>query len=275
MGDVIGGGGTKLHVVDTGNPRGTPLVFVHGYCQSSGSWMRQVESDLGRDFRLVAFDLRGHGRSDKPEDPEAYKDPSLWADDLRGVLETLDVRRSVLVAWSYAGRLIGDYLRAYGTERVSAIAFVAAVTRTGKQYSASPFDELFPDVFSDDPATIGKVLQKFVTLCFARGFALDPRVAAEILAAEKVVPRIAREAMLKRGKLDYDDVLRALEVPVLCTHGASDDVVLRTSSEHIVKVVPNAKLSIYTGVGHSPFYEAPLRFNRELAEFASSLSSRA
>lgn len=236
--------------------------------------MRQLESDLGRDFRLVAFDLRGHGRSGKPEDPLAYKEPQLWADDVRGVLEGLDLRRAVLVGWSYAGRVIGDYLHAYGTERISAIAFVAAVTRTGKQYSAPPFDALFPDAFSDDPAALEPALQKFVGLCFARGFGLDPSVAAAILSAEKLVPRAAREAMLKRGKLDYDDVLRELKLPVLCVHGTGDDVILPLSSEHIAATVPGAKLSIYPGAGHSPFFEAPQRFNREIAELAA-LSSRA
>ena len=270
---MIGGGGVKLHVVETGNSSGIPLLFIHGYCQWSGSWMRQLESDLGRDFRLVALDLRGHGRSEKPEDPAAYKDPQLWADDVRGVLEGLDLRRAVLVGWSYAGRVIGDYLRAYGTERVGALAFVSAVTQTGNQYSAPQFNELFPDVFSDDPTTLEPVLKKFVSLCFARGFALDEDVAATILSAEKLVPRVAREAMLKRGKLEYDDVLRALKVPVLCVHGTVDDVIVPLSSEYIAGVVPGAKLSRYTGVGHSPFFEEPLRFNQEIAELA--LSSRA
>lgn len=272
MPEVIGGGGIKLHVREAGNPTGTPLVFLHGYCQSSGVWVRQLDSALARDFRLVMLDLRGHGRSEKPDDPLAYKDAKLWADDVRGVLEGLDLRRSVLVGWSYAGRVIGDYLRAYGTQRIGALAFVSAVTKTGDQFSAGPFSALFPDVFSDDAAVIEPALQKFVTLCFARGFALDERFGADMLAAERLVPRVAREAMLKRGKLDYDDVLRDLELPALCIHGTHDDVVLPVSSEHIAGVVPNAQLSLYPGVGHSPFFEAPERFNRELAELAKRVA---
>lgn len=257
---------------ESGNPQGIPLLFIHGYCQSSTAWTLQLNSALGRDFRLVAFDLRGHGASEKPEDSSAYKDAKLWADDVRSVLEGLDLRRTVLVGWSYGGRVIGDYLRAYGTQRVGALAFVNAVTQTGNQYSAQPFLELFPAVFSDDAAVIEPVLLKFAKLCFARGFVLDERVGAEIVAAERLVPQVAREAMLKRGKLDYDDVLRELELPVLCIHGTHDDVVLPLSSEHIATVVPNAQLSLYPGVGHSPFFEAPERFNRELAELAARVA---
>ena len=76
--------------------------------------------------------------------------------------------------------------------------------------------------------------------------------------------------MLKRGKLDYDDVLRQLKLPVRCVHGTEDDVILSLSSEHIAGIVPGAKLSIYPGAGHSPFFEAPQRFNRELTELATA-----
>ena len=62
---IIGGGGTRLHVVETGNPRGQAVLFIHGTSQCWLNWERQLNSDLARDYRLIAMDLRGHGASDE------------------------------------------------------------------------------------------------------------------------------------------------------------------------------------------------------------------
>src|SRR5262245_31686196 len=69
---VVGGGGTQLHVIETGNPNGRPILFVHGFSQCGLTWSRQLASDLANDFRLLAMDMRGHGLSDKPQ--EGYSD---------------------------------------------------------------------------------------------------------------------------------------------------------------------------------------------------------
>jgi pimeloyl-ACP methyl ester carboxylesterase len=66
-----------LNVVETGNPDGKPILFIHGLSGCGLVWGRQLGSELGRDFRLVAMDLRGHGMSAKPRD--AYGDSRLWA----------------------------------------------------------------------------------------------------------------------------------------------------------------------------------------------------
>jgi pimeloyl-ACP methyl ester carboxylesterase len=81
---IIGGGGTQLHVVETGNPNGRPILFIHGFSQCWRAWSRQLNSDLAEDHRLLAMDMRGHGLSDKPRD--AYADSKLWADDVNANL---------------------------------------------------------------------------------------------------------------------------------------------------------------------------------------------
>src|SRR4051812_33261258 len=109
---VMGGGDVQLHVAETGNPTGRPVLFIHGFSQSGLTWNRQMHSDLERDLRLVAMDIRGHGRSQRPRD--AYGDPLLWADDVHAVITELELDRPVLCGWSYGGVIVGDYLRAYG-----------------------------------------------------------------------------------------------------------------------------------------------------------------
>jgi pimeloyl-ACP methyl ester carboxylesterase len=78
------------------------------------------------------------------------------------------------------------------------------------------------------------------------------------------VPAAVR-ANLGARELDDDDVLRALEVPLLVTHGRKDSVVLPAMAEHVLATCPTAEASWYEGVGHLPHLEEPERFNRELA----------
>jgi non-heme chloroperoxidase len=96
---VTGGAGVTLHVEETGNPAGHPVLFVHGLSQCRLAWDRQLRSGLGRDLRLVAMDLRGHGLSEKTRD--AYGDPSAWAADIHTVVTELGMERPILCAWSY------------------------------------------------------------------------------------------------------------------------------------------------------------------------------
>ena len=65
--------GLTISAQDWGNPAGPEILFIHGFSQSHMSWMRQVDSDLAKEFHIVTYDLRGHGNSDKPLDPAAYR----------------------------------------------------------------------------------------------------------------------------------------------------------------------------------------------------------
>src|SRR5262245_44131324 len=89
---VSGGAGTSLHVIDTGNSRGRPILFIHGFSQCSLAWTRQLSSDLGNDYRLVAMDLRGHGLSGRPQE---YSQSQVWADELYATIQSMNLDRPV------------------------------------------------------------------------------------------------------------------------------------------------------------------------------------
>ena len=264
---VRGGGGIELNVAVSGSPAGPPIVFVHGYLQAAPVWRKQFESGLARDFRLVALDLRGHGNSEKPLVAEAYTDSKLWADDVHGVLEQLDLRDAVIVGWSYAGYVIADYLRFYGQERFGAIVLVSAVTRRGdanvRNFADRRFAQLFPALFSADKAEYRTAVEGMVDILVADPARIDAATREQFIATAECVPAVARESMQRRN-VENDDVLSALTLPALCIHGAQDAVVLRASSEHNARTIPGAKLTTYEGVGHSAFFEDSERFNHEL-----------
>ena len=100
--------------------------FIHGFAQSYLSWMRQVNSDLAKEFRIVTYDLRGHGNSDKPLDKARYQDNKAWGDEVQAVMDAAGLKRPVLVGWSYAGRVISDYVTTHGAGKLAGINFVDA-----------------------------------------------------------------------------------------------------------------------------------------------------
>ena len=105
---------------------------------------------------------------------------------------------------------------------------------------------------------------------FVQGCASKPLSADDLETAlcwNIVVPAQIR-ANLAAREIDCDDVLRALEVPLLVTQGRADTVVLPAMAEHVLATCPTAEASWYDGVGHVPHLEEPERFNRELAELA-------
>src|SRR5262244_1184093 len=118
--------GLTISAQEWGNPNGPEILFIHGFSQSHMSWMRQVNSDLAKDFRIITYDLRGHGNSDKPLDKAPYHDNKAWGDEVKAVMDAAGLKRPVLVGWSYAGRVISDYVTTHGPGRLAGINFVDA-----------------------------------------------------------------------------------------------------------------------------------------------------
>jgi non-heme chloroperoxidase len=269
---VKGGGGLRLHVREWGNPEGPPVLFVHGWSQNHLCWAKQYESALTGEFRLVAYDLRGHGMSEAPLEAEHYTDGALWAEDLAAIVETLRLDRPVLVGWSYGAFVISDYVRAHGQERVGAINLVEGAVKLGPSAFGGligpGFLDHFGDLTADDLPTNVRGVRAFLRACVAQPVAEADFEAA--LCWNMVVPAKIR-ANLAAREIDDDDVLRALEVPVLVTQGRADTVVLPAMAEHVLALCPAAEASWYDGVGHVPHLEAPERFNRELAGLARSV----
>jgi pimeloyl-ACP methyl ester carboxylesterase len=269
---VAGNAGVKLHVREWGRADAPAILFIHGWSQNLMCWRRQYESDLADRFRLVGFDLRGHGMSDMPVQPESYTRAEAWADDVAAVIGTLKLDGVVLVGWSYAGFVICDYVRSFGERAVAGINFVgAAVTLNPAAFGTfigPGFLDHVPGATADDlPANI-RAIRAFVEDCTARP--LDREDHESALCWNIVVPARVRAALVTRT-VESDDVLGTLARPVLMSHGRRDTVVLPAMGEHILSKCRSGRASWYADAAHAPFLEDPSRFNRELADFARSV----
>jgi non-heme chloroperoxidase len=256
--------GLAIAAGEWGNPGGREIVFIHGFSQCSLSWSRQLtDGELSREFRMIAYDLRGHGGSDKPVEKERYAQDGPWADELAAVIGAAGLKRPVLVGWSYGGRVITDYVRARGTGGIAGINFVAAVTKSGSEL-LGPGIRNIGGMLSDDLANNIAATRAFLRACFERQ--PDADEFETMLAYNMVIPAKVRVAVVNRVP-NPGDILARLALPVLVSQGAQDQQILLAFAQFTASAVPGATLSVYDGVGHSPFFEAAPRFNRELAAF--------
>ena len=268
---IAGGGGTRLHLVEAGNPRGQAVLFIHGTSQCWLSWSRQLSSDLARRHRLVAMDMRGHGSSDKPR--EGYGDSRLWADDVAAAIRELDLDRPILCGWSYGPLVILDYIRHHGEERIGGIHLVDAVTKLGSEAALSvltpEFLRLVPGFFSGDVEESVRSLEGLLRLCFAR----EPSATDlyMMLGYAVSVPPFVRQALFARV-IDNDDLLPTIRRPVLITHGAEDAIVRREAVEQHHARIAHAQIQIVPDAGHAPFWDADASFNERLAAFCEQVA---
>jgi pimeloyl-ACP methyl ester carboxylesterase len=260
-----------LNVVTVGDPNNPPILFVHGLAQSYLSFEPQFRSELAQRFFLVGFDLRGHGNSGKPWDRAAYSSDAIWGEDVERVVLALQLRRPVIVGWSYGTLVAVDYLRRAGPDAVSGIVLLGAYGGLTPP----------PDMRAMPPAMAQNRLRQ-MTPALDQNFAAARFTVRQLTAApmpqdwtdraaaiSMMMPRTAREGMFMR-RLDSRDLLPALAgVPFLVNVGTKDISTPEAAARELAKQLPRASVSVYDGAGHSPFVESPERFNRELATFAT------
>ncbi len=270
--EIEGGGGVRLHVRRYGRPGAQPILFLHGWSQHHLSWRRQFESPLAEAFDLVVMDLRGHGASDAPQGAEHYTDGDLWAQDLHAVIETLELDRFVVVAWSYGGLVLGDYLRRHGDGMLAGINLVAASLAIGKDWigthTGPGFMEHAAKGVSRDQAKMAAGMVGFVHACTVKPL---PQKDVELAIAYNMLVRTDVRRALSSRTDDFRDAIAGTRVPLLVTHGEADTMIMPRMSQDVLERRPDATASWYPGVGHMPFMEETRRFNDELAAFAAQV----
>jgi pimeloyl-ACP methyl ester carboxylesterase len=246
-----------------GASRQAELLFLHGFSQSHEAWLHQVSSSLAREFRLVTYDLRGHGRSDQPSEAQYYREPARWADEVDAVIEQTGLTRPILVAWSYSGRVVLDYLSVFGDAGISGLIMVNA-TANGAPEMMGPAVRLLRQMTEPDAAVALQGTIELLHACVAK-----PPSAAELdymLGYNQRVPASIRLHMVGRPA-DYESVLHALQVPTLIIHGMLDPINSPSMAAYALKHVAGAELIAYDDAAHMPFWEDPQRFNADVARF--------
>ncbi|MCM2397333.1 alpha/beta hydrolase [Rhizobium sp. S95] len=265
--------GTRIFYKDWGS--GRPIVFSHGWPQSSDAWDAQMLFFGQQGFRVIAHDRRGHGRSAQPWDGNNI---DRFADDLADLLETLGLENVILVGHSIGGAEIARYIGRHGNGRVAKAVLVGAplplMARTADNPDGVPL-EVFDGIRK---GVAENRLQYFKDVAIPfYGFNRDGIVLNEgirdafWLQSTFAGIRSLYDSVREFSEVDYTEDLKKIEVPTLIIHGDDDQMVpAALSAERAVKIIRNATLNIYQGGGHGlPLTEAG-KFNADVLAFITS-----
>jgi pimeloyl-ACP methyl ester carboxylesterase len=273
---VTGAQGVMLSVQEWGNPNGQAILFAHAYGMSHLAWLAQVTSDLAQEFRLVTFDHRGHGESDKPLAEDSYNQRDLFADDIQAIITQLNLKDLVLVGHSMSGVLVGDYLMKYGGGNVVGVVLVGANNKLGTEMFQTQIGQAFvapqaQAIFSESLyEQIGgwNFLNRHLTTNPMNKDAQDI-----VLATSVLMPMVARRTIAMRDE-NYLSLYQHLNAPILLVHSKDDQIVLPAAPEQLQAVRSDVTYSLYEMGGHSPHWENSERFNQELATFVKMIPLR-
>lgn len=262
--------GLKLAVQETGNPDGPAIVFIHGLLGSRLNWEQQTSSPDLQGYRLITYDMRGHGLSGKPDDAAAYADGRRYADDLAAVLEATGAKRPVLVGWSLGGLVMSDYLAAYGDTKIGGAVYVNAVIELNEKL-ITPHPEVYAGLASDDLKTHLDALRTFLRLCFHT----QPDAATmELLLTNAAMASWPMTRSIPTMTSAATEGLPKAQVPLLLLYGAKDQLVeVQPTIDRAKALNPKAQSKLYAESGHAPFLEEAARFNQDLVNFVRAAAA--
>jgi non-heme chloroperoxidase len=262
---------TKLHVDDTGGT-GRPVILIHGWPLTGESWVDQVDALQAAGYRVITYDRRGFGRSDKPL--VGYTSESL-SDDLSAVLEALDLRDVTLVGFSMGGGEVASYCARYGVARLRSAVFASSVTPYMLHTKDNP----------EGPLSVKQAAQMAASLttnkdAFYDGFVTEFFSAAGELkvsddqrkAALDMCQQAGRAAALAclgtLGHTDLREDLAKVSVPSLVIHGDGDQTVpFEGSGKRTHEALAGSRLHVIAGGPHGINVSHADEFNEVLLKF--------
>ena len=259
--------GADLFYRDAGE--GVPLVFLHGVMASHRFFESQF-TDLASDYRTVAFDFRGHGRSEKTELGHTV---AQYARDLHVLLDRLDLEDVVLVGWSMGALVSWEYVDQFGTNSIRALV---DVDMEATRYQWDDYDYGLTDI-DGLKATLSLVQQdrtSIIDRATEQGFADPPASETRTMQFDELsrVPAPIKSAILFDAlTCDYRHVLPKIDVPVLVCAGVDEKRGTVASVKNVASLVPDGRFVRFEASGHCPTVEEPERFNQEVRAFVDSL----
>jgi non-heme chloroperoxidase len=272
-GQDANGNDINLFYEDLG--QGNPVVLIHGWPLDHQMWEYQLTELPKHGNRVIAYDRRGFGKSDRPWDGYNY---DTLADDLKAVLDTLNLTNVTLVGFSMGGGEIARYMSRHGGARVAKVAFISAVTpyllKTDDNPTGVPkatFDEILEGLQKDRFDFLSGFGKKF----FGVGLVSHPVSQATLDWAQAITsmasPKATHDCAVAFAGTDFRRDLTAVHVPTLIIHGDKDQTVpIDASGEQTAKHLPHAEYIVYEGEPHGLFITQKDRLNQDLLAFIGS-----
>jgi len=270
--------GVEIFYKDWGPRTATPIVFHHGWPLSADDWDTQMLFFVGKGYRVVAHDRRGHGRSTQVSDGH---DMDHYAADAAAVVEHLDLKNAVHIGHSTGGGEATHYVARHGQPkgRVAKLVLIGAVPPIMLKTPANP-GGLPIEVFDGLRQQLAANRSQFYVDLPSGPFYSFNRAGAKPLQA--VIYNWWRQGMMGGAKAHYDGIkafsetdftedLKIIDVPTLVMHGSDDQIVpIADSAPLSAKLLKNSRLKVYENLPHGMCTTHADIVNPELLAFVKS-----
>lgn len=260
----------ELYYEDWG--QGQPVVLIHGWPLSHEMWEYQINDLVEAGFRVITYDRRGFGQSSKPHYGYDY---DTLTDDLKALLDNLNLHDVTLVGFSMGGGEVVRYFSRHGGERVSSVVLISSVTPSMLQTEENP-DGVKESVFTDMMTSMKKDRISFLE-DFGKQFygvtVVNKPISTALLEYNKMLcalasPRATQECAKSFAYTDFRDDMAAVNVPTLIIHGDDDKIVpIEPTGDKSSKLIADSIYIRYEDAPHGLFYTEREKLNNDLIRF--------
>ena len=259
--------GANLYFEDYGE--GQPIVFLHGAWAGLRFFEAQL-SGLSEEYRTIALDFRGHGRSEKTD---AGHTVPQYAQDVESFLDQRNLDDVVLVGWSLGAHVSWEYVHLFGTNRIRALADVdmepAPVLWADDEhgtYDPERIREIHESIQTDHWSFVERVIEQVLK-------DLPSPELRKMMFDEmtRCPPAVMSAIIMDATMREYTDVLPEIDVPTLVCAGADEKWRSVEAVEYAAELIPDARFERFEESGHDLTVEEPERFNRVVSDFVDSL----
>ena len=265
--------GIEIHYEDHGS--GRPVVLIHGYPLSGRAWDKQVPVLLEHGHRVITYDRRGFGKSSQPTTGYDY---DTFANDLRMLLETLDLRDVTLVGHSMGTGEVTRYLGRFGSARVTRGVLISPIPPFLLQTPDNPeglpaslFEGFMQTARQDAPAWMKGFLDTFYNIEKFRGTLVSDQAYQASWNLAVTASATAAVACIATWATDFRDDLPKIDVPMLVIHGDADQVLpLDKTAHRLPGLIKDMRLVVIQGGPHAIPWTHAGQVNTALLDFIRS-----
>jgi len=256
---------------------GEPVFLIHGFGVSKEVWIAQFQP-LAKDFKVIRFDNRGAGKSDRPNEPYVME---MFADDIRGLMDYLNIEKANVIGWSLGGMIAQHFAIKY-QNRLNKLILINTMAqwpsdKSGLEMYKNSQIEGYHNKLKDPVSTFYERAKMGFTRDFLKEMKADPKKkffglwsAEDLIEQANTNPSTPQDITNQVNALGHMDVLEQLksiknEVLVICAD--KDRQMPKAVNVKIYENLPNAKLVVIEGAGHdSPKERAP-EINQDIIDF--------
>ena len=265
-------GPIELYYEDHGS--GRPVVLIHGYPLSGRAWDKQIPMLLESGHRVITYDRRGFGKSSQPTTGYDY---DTFADDLRTLMDTLDLREVTLVGHSMGTGEVTRYLGRFGSGRVASGVLISPIPPFLLQTDdnadgvpASVFDGFVQAARQDTPAWMKGFLDSFYNFDKLRGTLVSDQAYEASWNLAATASATAAVACISSWETDFRADLPRIDVPMLVIQGDDDQVLpISKTGQRLPGMLKDLELVVIEGGPHAIPWTHADQVNSSLAKFLS------